>query len=189
VKYVLLAFWTIAVVIFVAVIAAGMTGCAAPSAFYVDANFTDSERAELQSAADEWSRATSGLATIDFIWNYRVNDGMNDTRRVIVRGSTGNELAHHRRLVALGIVTAERIDFNMVSMANMGVSLRDAALHELGHSAGAQHVAEVHSTMYAYEGVISATRQLVPPHCITWSDLVSFCDANDCNSTRLAPCD
>jgi hypothetical protein len=182
--------WSLAVVIIIGVIAAGITGCAAPSAFYVDANFTDSERAELQSAADEWSRATSGLATIDFTWNYRPNDGMNDGRRIIVRSGEGVELAHHHRIVFAGTVTQERIDFYVNGLARRKLSLRDAALHEFGHSFGAKHVGVVDATMYPNEGSnLDMTARIEPPHCITWSDLISFCDANDCNSTRLAPCD
>jgi hypothetical protein len=160
------------------------TGCLG-SPIYVDERFTPEEEKTIQAAADVWSAATNGKATVDFIFGQRVD--LRDTgRRVMVRaGSRAAENAyelfregdpggrHESWDSEVIVIVPERMD---------GIDMKYVVTHELGHHFGVHHVADDTAIMYFQPNPRSA-------HCLTREDLAAFCAANSCNASSMRACD
>jgi hypothetical protein len=160
------------------------TGCMG-GPIYVDERFTEEEEQSIRAAAEAWSNATNGAASVDFIFKQRVD--LTDTgRRVMVR-SGGRAAANAYELFRDGdpggrheswdseviVIVPERMD---------GIDLQYVVTHELGHHFGVHHVADESAIMYYRPNPKSA-------HCLTKEDLTAFCGANACNPETMSPCD
>jgi hypothetical protein len=44
---------------------------------YVDSNFTEIEKIEIQKSADEWKHTTNGIVNLDLVYNFDMNDKSN----------------------------------------------------------------------------------------------------------------
>jgi hypothetical protein len=152
---------------------------------YVDERFTPEEEKTIQAAADVWSAATDGKASVDFIFRQRVD--LRDTgRRVMVRAG-GRAAENAYELFREGdpggrheswdseviVIVPERMD---------GIDMKYVVTHELGHHFGVHHVADETSIMYFQPNPRSA-------HCLTRADLTAFCAANTCNPESMHACD
>jgi hypothetical protein len=160
------------------------TGCLG-TPIYVDERFTPEEEQTIQDAADAWTAATNGKATVEFIFGQRVD--LRDTgRRVMVRaGGRAAENAfelfregdpggrHESWDSEVIVIVPERMD---------GIDLKYVVTHELGHHFGVHHVADETAVMYFQPNPRSA-------HCLTREDLAAFCAANTCNPATMEACD
>jgi hypothetical protein len=160
------------------------TGCLG-SPIYVDERFTAEEEQTIQAAADVWTKATNGKATVEFIFGQRVD--LRDTgRRVMVRaGGRAAENAfelfregdpggrHESWDSEVIVIVPERMD---------GIDMKYVVTHELGHHFGVHHVADETAIMYFQPNPLSA-------HCLTREDLLAFCAANTCNPQDMQACD
>lgn len=160
------------------------TGCLG-TPIYVDERFTPDEVQSIQAAADKWSVATHGKASVDFIFGQHVN--LRDTgRRVMVRaGERAAENAFdlfrkgdpggHRESwdSEVIVIVPERMD---------GIDLQYVVTHELGHHFGVHHVPAESAIMHFRPNPKSA-------HCLTTDDVTAFCGANTCNPASMSPCD
>jgi hypothetical protein len=160
------------------------TGCVG-GPMYVDERFTPEEEESIRQAANSWSEATNGVATVDLIFGQKVD--IRDTgRRVMVRAS-GRAAANAFELFRDGdpggrheswdseviVLVPERMD---------GIDLKYVVTHELGHHFGVHHVADESAVMYFRPNPKSA-------HCLTMEDLSAFCGENGCNSSGMRACD
>jgi hypothetical protein len=160
------------------------TGCLG-NVVYVDDRFTGEEEASIRAAAETWTRATNGKATVDFVFGQRV-DIRDKGRRVMVRaGGRAAENAfdlfregdpggrHESWDSEVIVIVPERME---------GIDLQYVVTHELGHHFSVHHVPAEAAIMYFRPNPKSA-------HCLTRDDLSAFCGANACNVAETNPCD
>ena len=160
------------------------TGCLG-DVVYVDERFTDEEEQSIRAAADTWTLATNGKATVDLIFGQKV-DIREKGRRVMVRAG-GRAAENTFELFRDGdpggrheswdseviVIVPERME---------GIDLKYVVTHELGHHFSVHHVADEAAIMHYRPNPKSA-------HCLTREDLSAFCGANACNVAETSPCD
>ena len=152
---------------------------------YVDDRFTPEEEKEIQAAADAWSAATNGKASVDLIFGQRVD--LRDTgRRVMVRaGERAAENAYDLFREGDPGGRHESWDSQVIVIVPermVGIDMKYVVIHELGHHFGIHHVADQAAVMYFQPNPKSA-------HCLTREDVRAFCGANACDPESMNPCD
>lgn len=175
-----------------------LSGCFAGETVYVDRNFTAEEEADIQYAADEWSRATGGHVHIDLAFGSAV--GWNEPhKRVLLR--TTRAAAQAQGLDAAGseagfdfiaCPTCAGIgdrDFEVIGIERDQIPLsdrghfRETLLHEFGHHVGAFHVDDPNAVMtpvfyYANK----------PMECLRAADLDTYVQATGEPAADMRPC-
>ena len=179
-----------------------VAGCGVNSFFYVDERFSESERAEIQAAADYWDRATGGACHVDFVFGARVNFGKasHEGSRVLIRATEEQALhSGHPAISEHGRFGVRWLDYDDLGVARQseGIAivpsriperypLRLAVAHELGHHFDANHTSDPTSLM-AIDTPWTAER-FVDQGCLSPSDVAELCNAADCSRvTECAP--
>jgi len=168
---------------FLAPLAMMATGCLGTQ-IYVDERFTPEEEQEIRAAAEMWSDATSGAASVDLVYGQRV-DLLDKGRRVMVRAGAraaenlfplfrdGDPGGHHLSWdTEMIIIVPERLE---------GIDMKYVVTHELGHHFGVKHVQDERAIMHYRPNPLSL-------HCLTTNDLAAFCTSNGCEVSAMQPC-
>jgi len=170
---------------------------------HMDVDFTESERADAAKATDIWRKQTGGLADIRLVYDLDFNDlaGLNEhlelNHSVVVRRTSEQDSVVAADAEAqcdgcvLGWMNSGGIHapghkpihgaFVVDRFTMPGIQLQ-VMLHEFGHVLGLPHVEARQAIMYP--SVVLGRTQ-----CLKKSDLVAFCDVNECGSTVLYPCE
>jgi hypothetical protein len=172
-----------------------VSGCASTEPpIYVDASFSESERAEVQAAADYWCRTTDGAACPDLVFGARVHMSHGDVggRHVLVRATeaqaaqfAASGFSMHwggdRWIVydELGVRNGEVL----VVVPSRVTDLRLIVAHELGHHFDMNHVAEPGALMFS-EFLGAEARAHLDAWCLSLADAAELCHSHACGEPR-----
>lgn len=151
------------------------SGCATSTPFYGESRFTAAERTEIERAAEEWNRATHGLAQVNIIWT----DGLAWHARTIKKVSTERLHLEHPGNGAYTTLTYGVEPQTVIELNAANGRLYERSLHEFGHALGLYH---------AGPGTVMQSDVAKQASCVTAADLVAFCDLEGCDASQLAPC-
>ncbi len=173
---------------------------------HADVDFVPSERAWFSTAANTWRLQTGGLAQVTMVYDLdftstsnlrkHVDDGDNlmlraDSFMEIVQKMDLEDCPPDKACVLAwvnpsgGIHNPWHKPVNSVFIPDRYPDAKYATLvilHEMGHMLGLPHLNQVQSIMYP---------SIVPQRtaCLKKADLNAFCDANECGTTILHPCE
>jgi predicted Zn-dependent protease len=166
--------------------------------FHGDVDFNKWDRAVIMDAAEEWSRATSGQASIEVVWDLDASlpaevwdgqslivelEGADPLVQLLDQKSgastvgltnppDGVHSAYGKGVVRVGIVRGRILSERI---------LASVVLHEFGHALGLRHIPVRKSVMY-----YSSNDEIKP--CLTQWDLSEFCAVNACDRP-MKPCE
>lgn len=114
---------------------------------WIDPNFTQSERAQMLSAIEEWNAALNGVARIDVVAS---PEGRGANQSWLIRKAPGKEGVRElgRRTQSLGSVQGMPLGGGVLLifpdarayLQQHSLSLRDVMMREIGHLMGLRHL-------------------------------------------------
>ncbi len=190
-------------------LAIGISGCALPSVkdptlvMHVDTSYTPPERQCLEQSAQQWRDQTSGLANVQYEYDYNPKDIVSvlthklDNRVVRWTSETPYvklleemESEPDAPYTLLGQVNGKGIKDPFRLPVEMGLVMdrlqdnhmcRLTAIHELGHVFGVPHMPAMTDIMYP--SVISKRTACLKDH-----DLIAFAQINGLPGELMKPC-